>query len=67
MRLWDMLVSRVCLQEERKQSFLTLAKENQSPLGLYQNPQILKFTNPRFVVLIELNMDIFSYKNTSIR
>ncbi len=33
--LWDMLVSQVCLQE---QSFLTLAKENQSPLVLYWNP-----------------------------
>ncbi len=34
-RLWDMLVSRVCIQEQRKQSFLTLAKENQSHIGLY--------------------------------
>ncbi len=30
-RLWDMLVLRVCLQEQRKQSFLTLAKDNQCP------------------------------------
>ncbi len=51
-RLWDMLVSRVCLKEQRKQSFLTLAKENQSPLGLYRNPPTFFFTNPRFVLLI---------------
>ncbi len=50
--LWDMLVSRVCLMEQRKQSFLTLAKENQSPLGLYRNPPTFFFTNPRFVLLI---------------
>uniref|UniRef100_A0A672MEI3 Tyrosine-protein kinase BAZ1B n=1 Tax=Sinocyclocheilus grahami TaxID=75366 RepID=A0A672MEI3_SINGR len=42
-----MLVSRVCLQEQRKQSFLTLAKDNQSPLGLYRNPQTTFFTNPQ--------------------
>ncbi len=48
-----MLVSRVCLQEQRKQSFLTLAKENQSPIGLlYRNPPTFFFTNPRFVLLI---------------
>ncbi len=48
----SMLVSRVCLQEQRKQSFLTLAKENQSPLGLYRNPLTFFFINPRFVLLI---------------
>ncbi len=41
---WDML-------EQRKQSFLTLAEENQS-LVLYRNPLIIFFTNPRFVLLI---------------
>ncbi len=50
--LWDMLVSQVCFQEQRKQSFLTLTKENQSPLGLYRNPPTFFFTNPRFVLLI---------------
>ncbi len=43
--LWDM-------QEQRKQSFLTLAKENQSPLGLYRNPPTFFFITPRFVLLI---------------
>ncbi len=47
----DMLVSRVCLQEKRKQSFLTLAKENQSTLG-NRNPPTFFFTNPNFVLLI---------------
>ncbi len=47
-----MLVLRVCLQDQRKQSFLTLAKENQPSLGLYQNPPTFFFTNPRFVLLI---------------
>ncbi len=51
-RLWDMLVLRVCLQEQRKQSLLTLAKENQSPLGWYPNPPTFLFTNPCFVLLI---------------
>ncbi len=51
-RFWDMLVSRVCLQEQRKQSFLTLAKENQSPHDLYLNPPTFFFINPRFVLLI---------------
>ncbi len=50
--LWDILVLRVCLQEQRKQSFLTLAKENQSPLGWYPNPPTFLFTNPNFVLLI---------------
>ncbi len=50
--LWDMIVSQVCLQEQSKQSFLTLAKENQSPLGLYRHPLTFFFTNPRFVLLI---------------
>ncbi len=40
------------MQEQRKQSFLTLPKENQSPLGLYRNPPTFFFTNPRFVLLI---------------
>ncbi len=44
--------TNVCLQEQRKQSFLTLPKENQSPLGLYRNPLTFFFTNPRFVLLI---------------
>ncbi len=44
--------TNVCLQEQRKQSFLTSAKENQSPLGLYWNPLTFFFTNPRFVLLI---------------
>ncbi len=35
-----------------KQRFLTLAKENQSLLGLYQNPPTFFFTNPHFVLLI---------------
>ncbi len=47
-----MLVSWVCLQEQKKQSFLTLAKKNQSPLGLHGKPQTFFFTNPRFVFLI---------------
>ncbi len=42
---WDMLVSRVCLQEQTKQSFFTLPKENQSPLGLYRNPPIFFFSS----------------------
>ncbi len=50
--LWDMIVSQVCLQEQSKQSFLTLAKENQSPLGSYRHPLTFFFTNPRFVLLI---------------
>ncbi len=45
-RLWDMLVSRVCIHEQRKQSFLTLAKENQSPLGSYRNPPTFFNSNP---------------------
>ncbi len=57
-RLWDMLVSRVCLQQQRKQSFLTSAKENQSPLGLYRNPPTFFFTNPQFVLLIRDNFNI---------
>ncbi len=40
------------LQEQRKESFLTLAKENQSPLGLFRNPLTFFFTNPRFELLI---------------
>ncbi len=40
------ICSRVCLQEERK------GKENQPPLGLYQNPPTFFFTDPRFVLLI---------------
>ncbi len=47
----DMLVLQICLQEQRKQSFLALAKENQSPLGLYRNPLSFFFTNPQFVLL----------------
>ncbi len=47
-----MLVSRVCLQEQRKQRFPTLAKENQSSLGFYRNPPTFFFINPRFVLLI---------------
>ncbi len=47
-----MLISRVCLQEQRKQCFLTLAKENQSPFGLYRNPLTFCFTNPQFVLRI---------------
>ncbi len=39
-------------KEQRKQSFLTLPKENQSSLGLNRNPPIFFFTNPRFVLLI---------------
>ncbi len=35
----------------RKLSFLTLAKENQSPLGLHRNPPTFFFTDPRFVLL----------------
>ncbi len=31
---------------------LFTAKENQSPLGLYRNPQTFFFTNPHFVLLI---------------
>ncbi len=46
------LVKNVCLQEQRKQCFLTLAKENQSPLGLYRNPLTFFFTNPGFVLII---------------
>ncbi len=42
-----MFVLRVCLQKQRKQSFLTLAKENQSPLGLYQNPPTFFFKKKR--------------------
>ncbi len=41
-----------CIQEQRKQSFLTLAKENQSPLGSYGNPPNFFFTNPRFFLLL---------------
>ncbi len=37
---------------QRKRSFLTFAKENQSPLGLYRNPLTFLFSNPRFVLLI---------------
>ncbi len=37
---------------QRKRSFLTFAKENQSPLGLYRNPLTFFFSNPRFVLLI---------------
>ncbi len=59
--LWDMLVSRVCLQEQRKQSFLTLAKENQSPLGLYQNPPTFFFTNPRFVLIHDWLFVLFCF------
>ncbi len=37
----------------KEASFLTLAKENQSPIGLlYRNPPTFFFTNPRFVLLI---------------
>ncbi len=43
--------NNVCLQEQCKQSFLTLPKENQSPLGFYRNPTFL-FTNSRFMLLI---------------
>ncbi len=46
------LVSQVCLQEQRKHRFFTLSKENQSPLGLYWNHPSFSFTNPRFVFLI---------------
>uniref|UniRef100_A0A8C1PEY1 Sodium/mannose cotransporter SLC5A10 n=1 Tax=Cyprinus carpio TaxID=7962 RepID=A0A8C1PEY1_CYPCA len=36
----------------KEESFLTLARENQSPLGLYRNPLPFFFTNPWFVLLI---------------
>ncbi len=55
-----MLVSRVYLHEQRKQSFLTLAKENQSPLGLDKNLPTFLFTNPRFVLLIHALRFLFS-------
>uniref|UniRef100_A0A671KJW9 Uncharacterized protein n=1 Tax=Sinocyclocheilus anshuiensis TaxID=1608454 RepID=A0A671KJW9_9TELE len=48
----SLVKTNVCYEEQRKQSFLTLAKENQSPLGLYRNPPTFFFTNPRFVLLI---------------
>ncbi len=51
-RLWDILVSRVCLQEQRKQSFLTLAKENQSPPGLYRSPPTFVFRKSSFCASI---------------
>ncbi len=41
--------------EAKEAKFLykvTLAKENQSPLGLYQTPPTFFFTNPIFVLLI---------------
>ncbi len=38
------------LQEQRKQSFLCLAKENQPPLGIHWNPPTFFFTNPRFAI-----------------
>ncbi len=47
----NMLVSWVCLQEQRKQIFLTLAKEKQSPLGLSKFSNIFLY-NPYFVLLI---------------
>ncbi len=47
-----MLVLQICLQEQRKQSFYALEMENQSSLGLYQNPHTFFFTNPRFVIVI---------------
>ncbi len=43
---------QLCLQQQWKQSFLTLPKENQSPLGLYRNPPTFLFTNSRFMLLI---------------
>ncbi len=55
-----MLVSRVYLHEQRKQSFLTLAKENQSPLGLDKNLPTFLFTNPQFVLLIHALHFLFS-------
>ncbi len=46
-----MIVSLVCLQEQRKQSFLTLPKENQPRFDLSKSSLIF-FTNPHFVLLI---------------
>jgi len=48
----SLVKTNVCLWDQKKQSFLTLAKENQSPLGLYRNPPTFFFTNPHFVLLI---------------
>ncbi len=42
----------IWLKEQRKQSFLTLPKENKSPLGLYRNPPTFLLTDPCFVLLI---------------
>ncbi len=52
LRRMSLAKTNVRLQEQRKQSFLTLPKENQSPFGLYRNPPTFFFTNPRFVLLI---------------
>ncbi len=51
--------TNVCLKPQRKQSFLALSKENQSPLGLYKNPPTFFFTNPRFVLLIRDRRFVF--------
>ncbi len=48
----SLVKTNVCLQEQRKQSFLTLAMENQSLLGLYRYPPTFLFTNSPFVLLI---------------
>ncbi len=45
--LWDM-------QEQRKQSFITLAKENQSLFGLYTNPLFVLLIRDRRFVLFSL-------------
>ncbi len=52
MRCAPLKYARVCLQEQRKQSFLTLAKENQSPLGLYWNPPTFVFRKSSFCASI---------------
>ncbi len=61
-----MLVLRVCKQEQRKQSFLILAKENQYPLGLYQSPLTFFFTSPRFVLLNQERRFLFSTNSSLI-
>ncbi len=48
----SLVKTNVCLHEQRKQSFLTLAMENQSLLGLYRYPPTFLFTNSPFVLLI---------------
>ncbi len=60
MRFWEMLVSRVCLQEQKKQSFLSLLKS--SDIFLYKSSVCTSNSWPAFCFILSLRSSLITQR-----